>query len=252
MRLLIYLIILGLSGCVGVSKPVWTEVPTAEELLNQLAVDAGQYFSLDGEASVSLTTKDKYISSQQFLSLQQPDYLRVDALTGFGQLIIQVASDGETLSVFLHTTVPGRFFRGPASDKNISRFIRVPLAVKDFLPLLLYSPPIIAFQDSRVETSSKGLSLILSDGLREQQLFYNQQLQLTGCSYFKDGKKVLAVEYSNFSADNKFPYTIKVLIPQEQTRVKLAFSELKLNESIDKARFCLEKPENLLLEPLPE
>jgi outer membrane lipoprotein-sorting protein len=252
MRWLIYLILLGLTGCLGPSKPVWTEVPTAEELLNRLAVDAGQYFSLDGEAHVSLTTKDKYVSSQQFLSLQQPDFLRVDALTGFGQLIIQVASDGETLSVFLHTTVPGRFFRGPASDENISRFTRMPLAVRDFLPLLLYSPPIIAFQESRVEVSSKGLTLILHDGVREQQILFNRQLQLTGCRYYRDGKKSLVVEYSHFSGDNKFPYTIKVMVPQQQARVKLEFSELVLNQDIDKARFSLKKPENLLLEPLPE
>ncbi len=254
MRLLLcsICIVVGLAGCIAPKKPVWTEVPTAEELVNRLAVDAGQYFSLDGEASVSLTTEDRYISSQQFLLLQQPDSLRIDALTGFGQLIIQVASDGETLSVFLHTTVPGRFFRGPASDKNISRFIRMPLAARDLLPLLLYSPPLIAFNDSRVEESAKGLSLILSDGVREQRLFFNRQLQLTGCRYFKDGTKTLTVEYSKFSDENGFPYTIKMAIPREQTRVKLAFSAVTLNKHIDRTMFTLKKPDNLLLEPLPE
>jgi len=33
--------------------------------------------------------------------LQKPNRLRADVLTGFGQLILQMTSDGEILSVFL-------------------------------------------------------------------------------------------------------------------------------------------------------
>lgn len=251
MRWLILFLLVVLTGCIRPSEPVWTEVPTAEQLLIKLASESNRYVSLDGTASVSLTTGEKYFSSEQFLLLQKPNRLRADVLTGFGQLILQMTSDGEILSVFLNTTVPGRFLRGPASYENIFRFVRIPLAVEDLLPLLLYDPPLIAHQYRRVETASKTLTLILSAGDDRQELLFDRQLQLIGCRYFRDGEKYLSVDYQKFSNENEFPYTIKIAMPLEQTQVKVKFSELKVNESIDITQFQLTKPVNIPMEALP-
>ncbi len=251
MRWLVFFLLFGLIGCIHPAVPVWTEVPTAEQLLNQLASGSGRYSSLDGAASVSLTTKDKYLSTQQFLLMQKPDLLRADVLTGFGQLILQMSTDGEVLSVFLNTTVPGRFLRGPASYENVFRFVRVPLATKDLLTLLLYDPPLIDYQHHQVKLSSKGVSLILSNDNNSQKLFFNHELQVVGCHYFRAGEEYLSVNYQKFSKENNFPQKIKIAIPLENTQVKVDFSDLKVNGNIDIAKFFLEQPKNILLETLP-
>lgn len=251
MRWLIFFLLIGLTGCLRPTEPVWIEIPTAEQLLAKLASESGHYSSLDGAAGVSLTTGDRYFSSQQFLLLQKPDLLRADVLTGFGQLILQMTSDGKNLSVFLNNTVPGRFLSGPASFENISRFIRVPLATEDLLTLLLFDPPLITHQHSRVETASKVLTLILSGNDNRQELLFDKQLKMIGCRYFRSGEKYLAVDYQNFSEENGFPYIVKIAIPLEQTQVKVKFSELKVNENINMAQFQLKKPEGILLEKLP-
>ncbi|NOQ42730.1 MAG: hypothetical protein GQ563_09585 [Desulfuromusa sp.] len=247
----IFLLLVMLTGCIRPSEPVWTEIPTAEQLLIKLASESGRYVSLDGAANVSLTTGEKYFSSEQFLLLQKPNRLRADVLTGFGQLILQMTSDGEILSVFLNTTVPGRFLRGPASYENIFRFVRIPLAAEDLLTLLLYDPPLIAYQHSRVKIVSEVLTLILSGSNNRQELRFDRQLQLIGCSYFRDGEKYLSVDYQKFSSENKFPHTIKIAMPLEQTRVKMKFSELKVNGSIDIVKFQLKNPVNIPIESLP-
>ena len=252
MRWLIFFLLVLLTGCIRPPEPVWTEIPTAEQLLTKLASESGRYSSLDGVASVSLTTGDKYFSSQQFLLLQKPDRLRTDVLTGFGQLILQMTSDGEILSVFLNNTVPGRFLRGPASYENIFRFVRVPLAIEDLLTLLLYDPPLIVHQHSRVELSSETLTLILSGSDNRQELLFDRQLQVIGCRYFSSGEKYLSVDYQRFSEENKFPHTIKIAMPLEQTQVKVKFSELKVNMSIDIDQFQLKQPANIPIETLPE
>ena len=251
MRWLIFFLLIILTGCIRPSEPVWTEVPTAEQLLTKLASESGRYSSLDGAANVSLTTGEKYFSSEQFLLLQKPNQLRADVLTGFGQLILQMTSDGETLSVLLNTTVPGRFLRGAASYENIFRFVRVPLAIEDLLTLLLYDPPLIVHQQRKVELEGKNLILILSDNENRQELLFDRQLQLVGCHYFRNGEEYLAVDYQKFSKENKFPHTIKIAVPQEQTRVKVKFSELKLNGKIETTQFYLQKPANIPLEQLP-
>lgn len=251
MRWSIFILLFLLTGCLRPVDPVWTTIPTADQLLSKLASESGQYLSLDGAASVSLTTGDRYFSSQQFLLLQKPNRLRADVLTGFGQLVLQMTSDGEILSVFLNTTVPGRFLRGPASYENIFRFVRVPLKAEDLLKLLLYDPPLTAHQHSSIETSSTTLTLVLSGGDNRQELLFDRQLQLIGCRYYNAGEKYLSVDYRKFSEKNKFPHTIEIAMPLEQTRVKMKFSELKVNGGIDMAQFNLKKPSNILLEPLP-
>ncbi len=252
MRGLILFLLVLLSGCIHPSEPVWTEIPTAEQLLVKLASESGRYSSLDGTASVSLTTGEKYFSSQQFLLLQKPNRLRADVLTGFGQLILQVASDGKTLSAFLNTTVPGRFLRGPASYENIFRFIRVPLAVEDLLPLLLYDPPLIAYQNSSVAVSSGGLTLTLAGGNTHQELLFDRQLRMIGCRYFRNGEKFLSVDFKNLSGVDMFPHQVVIDLPLEQTRVNVKFSDLQVNTSIDVARFALKEPTNIPIENLPD
>lgn len=252
MRWLIFFLLVLLSGCIRPPEPVWTEIPTAEQLLVKLASDSGRYSSLDGSAKVSLNTGEKYFSSQQFLLIQKPNRLRADVLTGFGQLVLQIASDGKVLSAFLNTTVPGRFLRGPASYENIFRFIKVPLAVEDLLPLLLYDPPIIAYQNSSVSVSAEDLTLTLSGGNTRQELLFDRQLRLMGCRYSRDGEKFLSVDYKNLSGIDMFPHQVVIDLPLEQTRVNVQFSDLQINTGIDIARFALKAHANIPIEILPD
>jgi len=250
MRPLVFFLLLVLSGCIRPSDPVWTTIPSTSQLLSHLAATAGRYSTLDGVATVSLTMGEKFFSSQQFLLLEKPDHLRTDVLTGFGQLVLQLGSDGEELSVFINHTVPGRFLRGPASYENISRFFHIPLATEELLALLLFDPPIFAYQESRVEIGADTVTLILTADKNRQELLFDQQLQLIGCRYFNGSEKYLSVNYKKFSTPTGFPYIIDIVLPLEQTQVKVRFSELKLNETIDGIRFHLQKPDNILLEEL--
>ncbi|MCK5826096.1 MAG: DUF4292 domain-containing protein [Desulfuromusa sp.] len=253
MRWLILALIILLSGCIHRSEPVWTEVPMAQELLDSVTANSRRYTSLDATASVSMTTGIKFFPSQQFLLLQKPDQLRTDVLNGFGLLLLQLASDGETLSVFLNTTVPGRFYRGPASYKNLYRFVKVPLAVEDLLALLLYGPPLIMHQESNITVSKKILTLTLSGhNNSRQELLFDRQFRLIGCRYFTGREKYLAVDYQKFPPQNQFPQWIKIMMPLEKIRIKLELSELKVNTTIEPVRFSLKPPVNIPIEEFPE
>lgn len=252
-RYLIVSLLILLSGCIHRPEPVWTEIPTAQELLDGVSANAVRYTSLDTAASVSLRSGFKYFPSQQFILLKKPDHLRTDVLNSFGLLLFQLASDGETLSVFMNTTVPGRFFRGPASYENLYRFTKVPLAAKDLLALLLYGPPQIVHQKATIRVAAKNLTLTLSgsDNSR-QELLFDRNYRLIGCRYFTGKKKYLDVVYQKFSAENQFPQKITILMPREKLRVKLEFSELKINTAIDPARFSLKTHPNLPIEGFPQ
>jgi outer membrane lipoprotein-sorting protein len=251
LRPVLLLVLLLLAGCARPSAPVWTELPSAETLLQRIAETTGRIDSLDAAAGVGLTINGKYRSSQQFLLVKKPDRLRADVLTGFGQLVLQLASDGEELSVFLNTTVPGRFLRGPATDENLARFTQVPLSIKNMVRLLLYDPPLIAYQQHEVKVSDGQLLLRLVADTQEQELVFDAQLRLVGCRYFLQTERFLEVRFLQLDAADQFPLRVQIELPAEQTTLTLTFSELLTNVSIADERFRLSQPANILLEPLP-
>ncbi len=250
-RLLSLCILLLLAACAKPQKPIWTDLPSADQLLERVAATTGQVASLDTAASVGVTVKGKYLSSQQFLLAEKPDRLRADVLTGFGQLALQLASDGEELSVFLNTTVPGRFFRGAASHDNLARFTRVPLSAQSLIRLLLYDPPLIAYRQASVVEGKGGLVLKLGADEREQELYFDTQLRLVGCRYLGGGSEQLEVLYQKIAEEDGFPRQIRISLPAEETKLVLKLSELQTNVSIAEERFRLQQPKNTVVEPLP-
>ena len=248
--LALFCLLLLLGGCARPPQPLPAELP-AENLLARLAATTGRYQSLDATAKVTLVADGQRVTTQQFMLLERPDHLRIDALTGFGQLVLQLATDGKQLDVHLNHGKPARFLRGPASYENISRFVRIPLAVDDLLPLLLYDPLLIAFDRQQVSAASDGIVLALSGGDKQQELVFNEQLQLIACRYLVDGELLLAISYAKFSDAERFPHKVMIEIPRQKTDATVTISELSLNPAIDSHKFRLENPEDLPVERLP-
>lgn len=248
-RLLIFATVLLLvGGCVRAPQTQWTEKPTPDQLLERVQAVAGRFAALDAEASVGLTVEGKYRSTSQFLLVERPDRLRADVLSGFGQLLLQLASDGDTLSVHLNTTVPGRFLQGQASDANLFRYTRIPLPTSSLVRLVLYDPPLIEASRMQSLVVEGNLVLELSSGERRQQLIFDGRLQLAGCRYFADGL-LLEVSYQDFS-EKGFPQKLRFEFPREKTRVVLKLKDLQLNPEIARDKFRLRPPAGVTVEPL--
>jgi outer membrane lipoprotein-sorting protein len=244
------LLLLLLTACGRPPQPVWTDLPTAAQLLERWQDAQGRYRSLDAEVRVVLTTGGKSLSSQQFLLLERPDRVRVDVVSGFGQPLLQLTSDGEQLAVFLNTSAPGRFFRGPATDENVARFTRLPLATRSLIQLLLYDPPLIEAPLATIRTQEDKLLLSLENADRRQELWFDQQLRLVACHYLAGEEPLLAVQYQQF-ADDGFPRRMALDLVREVTRVTLQFADLRTNLAIAPAKFVLQQPSRLEVEPLP-
>lgn len=251
MRGLLLLLLLLLSACARPPEPLWTDVPPATELLEILHARAGTNSRLDTAALVSITADGQHFSTQQFILAEQPDRVRVDALSGFGQLVMQLASDGDVLSVLLNTTSPPRFYRGKATEENFSRFVRFPLPPQLLVDLLLYDPPIFDYQQAQVRKRGDLLELLLVNRAFTQTFFFNGQLQLTGSEYAQHQEIILAVDYSRFAPDDGFPRRIALHMPQDDVTLAMRINELILNGDIPAGRFTLQAPDNITIEPIP-
>lgn len=253
MKFFISLVLFGLlSACAPAPTLVWKELPPAERLLQQLESRSGQITSLDGAATVSLTVKGRFFSSQQFLLVETPEKLRADVLTGFGQLILQLASDGEELAVFMNTTLPGRFYRGPASADSLARFTRIPLHPREMVRIILYDPPVIQFDRSEVVAVDTGLELRLDGPDFNQTLLFDGQLRLIGSRYRSNGELFLEALYQKLDSQDNFPHRIRLQMPQQEVKASFKFSELSTNVEIPPERFRLQTPVDIPVEPLPQ
>lgn len=245
------LLLLLLAACARPPAAVWTELPDVEEVLQGLVENGRQFISLDAEATVVLDVDGRSFSSQQFLLLEKPDRLRADVLTGFGQLLLQLTSDGDDLAVFSNADSAGHFFRGAATAENLSRFTRIPMPAEDLIRLMLYDPPLIAYQQSRVLERNSTLLVQLNNPLEQLELLFDSELQLTGYRYSSDGRLVLEARYERIDQQLFFPRTIRVNLPEENTSVVIKLSELQLNAAIPVQRFRLAPPDNIDVEQLP-
>jgi outer membrane lipoprotein-sorting protein len=241
------LLLLLLGGCARLEVPATPAVPAAEVLLERLHVIAAAYDSLDCVAQVSLKHEGHYYPNRQFILLEKPDRIRTDVLTGFGQLMLQLASDGTELSVLLNS--PPRYLIGPASFANLSRFVRIPLQAQDLISLLLYSPPLIAYSATSVATVGDELILTLEGDMQVQEIRFDAGLRPLKVAYRQGGELLLEVDYGRFN-EVAFPQQIIIEVPQEQLRAKLSLSELKLNPAIAATKFSVKKPDNIPLEVL--
>lgn len=239
-------------GCARPPVHEWTDLPAAHTLLKRLDERSGQISRVDLEATVSINRQGRHVSSRQFLLVERPDRIRIDALTGFGQLIMQLATDGETLSVLLNTTEPPRFFTGTADDDSLARFVRLRVAADMLVPVLLHALPIMVHQQRQVTVEGSQLVLALDQEEARQLFYFDPRLQVTGMDYIRDERVLLGVRYADFSARDNFPRRIEVTMPVDEVTVSLKIADVILDPPIPAERFRLQPPPRITVEPLPE
>ena len=244
------LLVFLLVGCAA-PRPQLPPAPEAKILLQQLDRSSQRWQQLDAAAKVGIERDGKSLSTQQFMLLEKPDSIRVDVLSLFSQLALQLTVSQGEIQVFLNTTVPGQFYRGPASDDLLARFTRLPLAAPELVRLLLYDPPHADYQTVAVETSEDRYLLRLDRGDREQQFWFDGQLQLRRCLYLRNAEPLLIVDYAKIDQIDGFPRRVQIEMPPQATRVTINFSELRLNKPAKSGRFQLSPPANAVPLVLP-
>jgi outer membrane lipoprotein-sorting protein len=247
---MLLLLLLLVGGCARPIAPT-LPLPAAEDLLRRLALGGETYRTLDAEARVGVSVAGKYVSTQQFLLLEKPDRFRTDVLSSFGQLILQLAVDRDDLSVFLNTEVPGRFYRGAASDDNLQRFTRLPVRFRDLVRLLLYDPPRIAGENLQVSRHEQGVRLEISAAQRRQEIIFDRTLRPVECRYYRQDDLWLRAVYEKFSAQDGFPQKIRIEVPGQNTSATVHFSQVRTNTQLPAQRFVVQPPANALRESLP-
>jgi outer membrane lipoprotein-sorting protein len=245
------LLIFTVAGCATMKAP-GDEVPAPEAqgraLLAAWLERGAAVQSLQGLAKVKVKSGQGSMSGTQVLLAARPDRLRAETLSPFGTPLLSLATDGRQLTVLF----PGDnlFLTGEATMANLARFTRVPLAPAALVDILLWQPPLIAFEElAAFRTADGGWRLLLLAGSLRQELVFDGLERLQSARYFAGAAPQLLITYGDLTA-TEVPRRIQLEQPPFALQASLDFSELALNQPLPSERFVLKAPPGSRVVPL--
>lgn len=210
--------------------------------------------SLEGRMSSRIESTKGKNSSTQLILLKKPAYLRLDALTPFGQPALTVSTDG--IMVYLYHHTERRYFAGMANSHRLLNILPSTLSLADLTLILSGGIPVIDFDPSMssVDVIGNRYRLTLRNGDKREEILYSSTtLELEGTTIYGPGDEVIvSVTMDKFKAYDsvKIPTAIKTVLPQEHYILDIRYSDLIINSIEETDFFNLEPPDGISVENL--
>ena len=232
-----------LAGCVHRPAVRPPPVPlSAPQVLSRVREADAAVTGLRGEARLKLRTREGRGAVTLYVAVQRPGLLRLESLDFFGRPQAVLVSDGERFG--LHQVTEGRFYRGPASPENLSRFLPVVLPAGELLALLLGQAPVLA--GGRAESRWDG------EGAWEVTLRAGdvvQRLAVDGENYRVresrvEGMSAYDLRFSDVrNVGGAFlPHQLVLEARAAETELELVYKDPEVNAPLDLGLFDLSPP----------
>ncbi len=245
-----------IGGCPhrnGFFVPLENRIQNPEELLKAMKENQQSPDSLRSTGIVMVRKGGKRIKTHMVLLAKNPAFLRFETISFFDQPLSILVTNGMDFSLW--DLDQGRFLCGPATPRNISRVVPVPLDGPEVVGIFLGRPPIIAFANSKLEwNNDRNLyQLTLSNSTQTQVMqihprflmpveiksFSNNQLQYQATiDYQKTKNKIVTIK------------KIKLLMPLDDMQMEIKAKKIETNIKLDNKVFEISVPEGLKVEQL--
>jgi hypothetical protein len=254
----LFLFLLCLSACarlptapVGVSPAV----QSAPDLMKQLETRADEIKSLKGKGNVSVISPQKNYTGSALLTEYKPSVLRVDVLNFWGQPVVVFLMKDQEIKLMVYPE--SKLYRGPANTTNLSRFIPLPVTIKDFMAILTgrvafsqYEKPVLL--ESK-DPNVSYLELSAREGNDRLKLtIESQSLNITAAQWQNpQGQETMKAEFSEFISQGTItgPREIKLASGDEVNQVRIRYRDVSYN--IPASPETLELPVSGAVQELP-
>jgi hypothetical protein len=238
-RTLPILFLLCLSACARLpTAPVTGEKPafqSAPDLVKQLESRAAEIQSLKGKGNVSVVSPQKNYTGNAVITEIKPAVLRVDVLNFWGQPVIAFLMNAQEIKLLVYPE--SKLYRGPANSTNLSRFMPLPVNVKDFMALLAgrvafsqYEKPVLL---ASTDPNVMNLELAAVGGKERLSLTIDSaSLNITSARWRNaQGQEVMQAEFGEFTSQGPItgPREIKLASGDQTNQVRVHFRELTYN-----------------------
>jgi hypothetical protein len=228
------------------------EIHSAEELLKLTDQAERQIASIKGEARLRVTSPKNNGSLNTFVAVSEPDKLHLESLNFFGKpqtILVSAAARFELLD-----SDGGKYYRGPASQENLSRFMPVAVPVVELVDMMLGRAPRIAAPATlSVDLESKSYIITLNAAFVQQTLWIDPLSHRVTRSQVR-GPKAYDVTFEDFQSVQFTEYPLKVAlnVPSEATRLELKYRNIEINPRLPQSLFELAPPKGVEVIELDE
>ncbi len=222
------------------------EIRSATELLALTQAAEERVISVNGEGKARIDSPQGKGTVGLFLAASRPELLHLESLDFFGRpQAVLVVSEGR---FGLYQGSENRYYRGPATPANVSRFLPVVLPPAELVAVMLGQAPRIPDPNPSLAIDDKAgaYKVTLRQGEVTQTLWIHLRFHRVIRSEIR-GAKAYDLAFDDFdqSTVSVFPRKITLTAKDAETEVELRYTDATVNEAPDLTLFDLEPPPNV-------
>ncbi len=221
-------------------------ITEAEELLRLTRAAQDTTSTLEGDGKIRVESPQGSGTVSAFLAVSRPGLLRVDMFDFFNRPIATLVTDGQRFGLTQYQE--NKHYQGPATPRNLSRFLPVALPSEELVAVMLGRVPFIPAERMELALDEKqGLyALTLHTGAVSQVLHIHPRY-LRVVSSRVQGTRAYGLDYARFEphGDGVFPHEVKLVAESAETSLGLRYTSVTLDQSPDLTHFDLSAPEGV-------
>ncbi len=255
--LLVAALVYWLGACATIPLgPTTGVLPSGTQAVERLEARRRAVHSFVLQGEIHLKGPGGELYGDQLIQGAYPDRLRAQVLGPFGKPLLSMTCDGRRLTVLDYRG--NRAFRGPASRRNLGRFLGLELSPAEVYALLTGSIPLVGATRPRVSPHAAPgralLNLLEFGGSLEISLVFSLEDYRVEEAVLRQwpGRRELNARFSSFTRAGPGVYPGRLTLwDQDDRLVEITSDRLILNQPLDPDVFRLDLPPGIKLEPLP-
>lgn len=222
------------------------EPKSAEELLQRINVAESQIYALKGDAKLVVDSPQGKGSVALFAAVVHPAYVHIEQLDFFNRPQSMFVTDGTRFGLYM--AQEGKYYRGPATPANLSRFLPLVMPPAELAAVMLGRAPRIPADslEMRFDDKKQQLVLVINRGKVRQTLFV-QPPSYRVVSSTAENLNAYALDFEDLSTENgvTLPRHATLDARSAKTKVELVWKDVAVNEAPDMTLFDFEPPDEI-------
>lgn len=220
------------------------QIDDPEALLRLIVEQEAQAFTANGESKVRLDSPEAKGSFSMFVALSRPTFLHLEPLDFFGRPQAVLVVNGEQFG--LYQAQENRFYRGPSSPQNVSRFLPIALPAPELVQVMLGGVPRIPHERAELRSDEKCACYVLTlfkGDITQVLHVHPSRYRITRSRVH--GVNAYDLDLSDFEETGGvwFPKKVTLTAAAARIEVQLRYSDVTLNEAPDLTMFDPAPPE---------
>lgn len=237
---------LAVSGCFAAlapqaAAPAAVAAADISQLTRAMAERDRALESFQTDAVMEYRNGSDHVKAREAIAVRRPSSLRVEAMSPFGVALIVAAQDTR-LQIFEPSN--NTFMQGTATAATLARFVRIPMAPRDAVGLLMGIVPEAQNTAHPDSVTSDGDVTVLgygaADGGRRELGFQNNELAIVRESA-PGGMVSYEIRYSDYHdiGGVMFAYQVDADFPSARTHVGFRYKRPIINGNLPDSFFVL-------------